>query len=979
MVVILQAMPRPLSHKALLLVGLFPILRVAGQSVIIHEVSNGPAGSQEYVELLVVPTTPVEPCTPVNCLDLRGWILDDNNGFHGGNGVAQGAVRFADHPLWSCVPVGTLITIYNAEDINPSMPTTDQDLGDGNCSLVIASSDLVHLEYSDITPAAVLCNDPGGWGLDPTPTWQSNLALANTGDCVRISDATGCTVFSFCYGNTNTNATVHFPGNGGDQVWSFVNGDPTNAADWMQGCAGDIAACGEDDQTPGSPNSAANATWMATFNNGCAPVVAEDPLEVTAEATTACGCTGSATAEASGSTGPYDFTWYDADWTNTGQLNPSATDLCAGTYHVVAISATGCSDTATVVLPGGPAQDPGQDATVSFCSDDGATDLFEALGGSPDVGGQWTPVLPGGAFFDPATDTPGTYTYTVQAAPGCPPAEAVVTVSVGAIPQVMVDVSDALCSGATDGSIALSFEPAGTYTVIWSGGLPDGPSQNGLGAGSWDVQVSSTADCVVDLSVTVDEPDALAVIVNDEPAQCGNADGSACVEVEGGSVPYAIVWDDPDGQQGTCATDLATGSYSATITDANGCILSSDVVISNEASDFTVTSVVSDVTCAGDADGAISLTMDPPGDYIVDWEGPEGYAAMGPMIDGLIAGGYAYVVTDLLGCNVNGDELVDAPAELELDLMADASSCAGICDGMVVPIISGGTQPWSYLVDQGPVALPIDALCAGQHDLTVIDAQGCSITLAFEVEEGPAGIIPTLSGPETMCLDDIPVLLDATPAGGSWSGNGVDGQGMFDPGVAGVGPHLISYSMPCAAPAEWTVEVVPMPVARFTLPEDGDVVENTSSSASIFQWYVDGLPAGDALDLTLPTAPTTGEDLELSICLAAANSLGCADSSCSIYTYPSAVAVHVPNAFTPNGDQYNDRFAVHWAGPEPNAFVLQIFDRWGHVVFTANARESSWDGTTAGQAVPIGVYPWRLQASVLKEPIIMNGHVTLVR
>ncbi|HNR56412.1 MAG TPA: hypothetical protein PKJ19_14690, partial [Flavobacteriales bacterium] len=136
-------MPRLLSRKALLLVVLFPAIRLAGQSVIIHEVSNGPAGSQEYVELLVVPTTPMEPCTPVSCLDLRGWILDDNNGYHGPNGVAQGAVRFADHPLWSCVPVGTLITVYNAEDINPTLPPMDVDLADGNCSLVIPSSDVL--------------------------------------------------------------------------------------------------------------------------------------------------------------------------------------------------------------------------------------------------------------------------------------------------------------------------------------------------------------------------------------------------------------------------------------------------------------------------------------------------------------------------------------------------------------------------------------------------------------------------------------------------------------------------------------------------------------------------------------------------------------------------------------------------------------------------------------------------------------------
>lgn len=972
-------MPRLLSRKALLLVVLFPAFRLAGQSVIIHEVSNGPAGSQEYVELLVVPTTPVEPCTPVSCLDLRGWILDDNNGYHGPNGVAQGAVRFADHPLWSCVPVGTLITVYNAEDINPTLPPMDVDLADGNCNLVIPSSDVLHLEYSDFTPAAVLCDDPGGWGLDPTPTWQSNLALANTGDCMRISDASGCLVFSFCYGNANTNATVHFPGNGGDQVWSFVDGDPTNAADWVQGCAGDLAACGGDDQTPGSANSAANAAWLATFNNGCAPVVPEDPLAVTADGSSACDCTGTASAEASGSSGPYAFTWYNADWSLTGQVSAAATDLCAGTYHVIVISATGCRDTATVVLDGGAAPDAGTDATIDLCSDAAAVDLFAQLGGTPDAGGQWTPALPGGSLFDPTTDPAGSYTYSLTPVPGCPPASATVTVSIGVIPVVTVSTTDESCAGADDGSITLDMDPPGGYTVTWSDGLPDGVAQTGLSAGTWDVRVSSTVSCFVDLTVSITSPTAIEAEVTTEPAQCGNSDGSACVEVSGGSAPYAIAWDDALAQNGTCANDLGSGTYVATITDTNGCTITTEASVGSASSDFTVSSAVTNVSCAGEADGAIDLTIEPPGNYAVAWEGPDGYGANGASINDLLAGGYAYVVTDPLGCSANGNETVSAPLALELELTTEAPTCAGACDGSVLPSVSGGVQPWSYMVDAYAFNLPIDAVCGGDHTLTVEDAQGCTLTLPFTMEEGPAGIPPSIIGPEALCSGDDPVALEAEPAGGIWNGDGMDDDGYFDPANAGIGSHLISYTLPCASPAELVVAVVPMPQARFDLPTDGDLVVNTSTSATLLQWYVAGEAVEGDPDLLLPPAPTNGEDEAVTICLAVRNDLGCADSTCSVYAYPTEVAVHVPNAFTPNDDLFNDRFQVQWLGPTPSAYNLLIFDRWGRTVFTASDKDLGWDGTSGGTTLPIGVYPWRLQATVNKEPILLNGHVTLVR
>jgi hypothetical protein len=84
------------------------------QTLIINEVSQGPSGSKEYVEFLVIPTSTTQNCQ--TCMDLRGWIIDDNNGYFSngntsGTGVAAGAVRFSNDAIWSCIPFGTLIVI----------------------------------------------------------------------------------------------------------------------------------------------------------------------------------------------------------------------------------------------------------------------------------------------------------------------------------------------------------------------------------------------------------------------------------------------------------------------------------------------------------------------------------------------------------------------------------------------------------------------------------------------------------------------------------------------------------------------------------------------------------------------------------------------------------------------------------------------------------------------------------------------------
>src|SRR6218665_3597684 len=135
------------------------------QTLIINEVSNGPAGNQEYVEFVVASNTAVYNCgnTTPPCLDIRGWIFDDNSGYHGSSGVASGAVRFSQNALWSCVPLGTIIVIYNSADPNPAMPADDLSLSDGNCRIVAPISSNL-FESNSTTPGAVACSyPPTGW------------------------------------------------------------------------------------------------------------------------------------------------------------------------------------------------------------------------------------------------------------------------------------------------------------------------------------------------------------------------------------------------------------------------------------------------------------------------------------------------------------------------------------------------------------------------------------------------------------------------------------------------------------------------------------------------------------------------------------------------------------------------------------------------------------------------------------------------
>ena len=92
--------------------------------LVINEASQGESGDREYIEMVVTGPT----CTRV---DLRGWIIDDNNGIFSGGpqgsvGIAKGHIKFSNNIYWSAVSTGTIILIYNSTDISSSITTLSQ-------------------------------------------------------------------------------------------------------------------------------------------------------------------------------------------------------------------------------------------------------------------------------------------------------------------------------------------------------------------------------------------------------------------------------------------------------------------------------------------------------------------------------------------------------------------------------------------------------------------------------------------------------------------------------------------------------------------------------------------------------------------------------------------------------------------------------------------------------------------------------------
>jgi gliding motility-associated-like protein len=430
----------------------FILLNAKAQTLIMNEVSNGPSGSQEYVEFVVVSNTAIYNCSSSTppCIDIRGWIFDDNSGYHGPSGVAAGAIRFSQNSIWACVPLGSIILLYNDADKNSAITLADDlSMTDGNCRIIAPISNTSLFERNTSTPGAAACSYPStGWVAGGS--W-SFTALANTSDCARIVNLAGCEVFSVCYGAANNlNTLIYFPTAGTGTVYSFNSVNPQIQANWSSGSAAVM-------QTPGTPNNSANAAYIAQFNNGCIPIT---QLTVTAVAVDAgCTCNGSATANSFGSIGGYTYVWYDASMNSIGQTAATATGLCAGVYYVTSTSQIGCIVTTSVTI------NSSSTASVSVNSQSICAGTSTTLSAIPSASGGTFFWFPSGATSSSISIAPGsTTTYTVgYTFAGCTSTN-IATIFVTPMPTVTVN-STTLCSGQTATLIA-----NGASTYSWSSG-----------------------------------------------------------------------------------------------------------------------------------------------------------------------------------------------------------------------------------------------------------------------------------------------------------------------------------------------------------------------------------------------------------------------------------------------------------------------------------------------------------------------------
>lgn len=134
---------------------------------------------------------------------------------------------------------------------------------------------------------------------------------------------------------------------------------------------------------------------------------------------------------------------------------------------------------------------------------------------------------------------------------------------------------------------------------------------------------------------------------------------------------------------------------------------------------------------------------------------------------------------------------------------------------------------------------------------------------------------------------------------------------------------------------------------------------NHSTNATAYTWeFGDGTEASSAnSEHTFP-----GEAGNYTVWLHASNAAGCVDSVSEVVKVTDEVLFYVPNAFTPNGDEYNNTFQpVLTTGFDEFSYNMTIYNRWGEIVFESKDAAVGWDGTYNGVLAQEGSYTWTIQ------------------
>ncbi|MGD9494202.1 MAG: gliding motility-associated C-terminal domain-containing protein [Bacteroidales bacterium] len=769
--------------------------------------------------------------------------------------------------------------------------------------------------------------------------------------------------------------------NGGSAIATVTHGKPPYRYEWSNGTVHTNVVS----LTDAVSNLPAGTHYViVTDINGCVTfcsfVIGQPEAALTIDAiSTNISCngtpSGSINISTSGGTTPYSFNW------SNGATTEDITNVTAGTYILTVTDSLGCTNVSSYTLTEPYPLISTASSTNPGCY--GAASGFAAVsstGGTPPYNYLWNT---GDTTQSISNITAGAYSVTVTDFNGC---ENILTYAITqpADPvSIIISTQDVFCNGESSGSVTVSAS-GGTapYQYDW---FRNGQSLNHTAAnlgnidvGDYRVIVTDANGCTKDTTVHISEPPAIEFNVAVVNNLCfGETNGSISLSVNGGTGTYTYNWSNGASTQNIGT--LPAGTYQVTITDNNGCHQYAEAIITQPGAPLTATAEPTHVLCKGNNTGV--ATLNPQGGtapYFFLWS--NGSTNQNPT--GLTAGTYTVTITDNNGCIAYSGTVIEEPGDsLAATFNISDALCFGSSDGNITAMASGGTTPYYIRWDDTDYLMQnnghkIENLYSGYYQIIVTDANGCKSAQTLFVNQ-PDSIHSSAIEGITSCWGGNDGTIDLSASGGTapygfiWS----NGQTSEDVSSAETGTYSVTITDDhgCTKTATYHIGTMPEIIVNASVVQvscsdnaDGQITLIVSGGAGSYNY----LWSNEATSYQLSNL----EPGSYSVTVSDLN--GC--TKIIEYTLPESETecINIPTSFTPNSDGKNDDWVINNIDLYPGHRV-QIFNRWGNLLYEQSPYTTPWDGKFNGNPLPAETYYYIIDLNNGQEAF--TGTVTIIR
>ena len=969
----------------------------AGSFVLHLQDANGCVIDTSQVLQQPTDIVPSATLTPVACHgDNTGVAVIGGSGGTPGYTYAKGTGAFGSGNTFTNLPAGT--QLFKIKDLKGCVKDTTINITEPSALL-----------FDSLIVSNLLCNDDGtgkikanGSGGTPPYTYAINANPFGTANiftglqaatyAVHLKDSLGCLYDSastitepqeispaiaittpLCFGQST--GVVVISATGGTPAYTYAKGT---------GSFGTTSSFGS--------LAAGSHTFHVKDNNGCTEdttITITEPTALIFNSLTATiplcfnDQNGQVSIGGTGGTTPYTYAIGTGAFGNGSTFN----SLGANTYIFHIKDANGCTEDSVYTL-----NQPGKLIAQANIKQSDCDNLANgqasvaATGGSP----AYTFALGTGSYSTNNTFgslAAGTYVLHVKDDKGC-----LADTTVNIIDSLNLNsglvVTDALCFDSSNGTATINVTGGAMpyrYSLN-SGPLSTNNMFNGLHAGNYTIHVTDTIGCEYDTSLSIAQPTHVAATaVVTEPTCNGADDGSLLVSPTGGTPGYVSALNKGLFTTKFLYSNLKAGTYAVTIKDSNGCVLDTNIVLSQSAP-LVYTANVTDAACYGDASGSVQINPSggtPAYTFAYDQQP----FTSGSVLSGLKAGQYLVKVRDSKGCTKDSLISINEPDELKLKIIDEVNpTCFGYTNGRVVISGDGGTQQYQYATGSEPFSsrFVYANLPQGQYRFTVRDANNCTKDTVVVLESLPEIIVSDVITDDVSCFGYSDGGIIITAGGGvppfkyAKGENNATEDNSFAGLPSGIHSFRITDDEGCYLDTTFSIgSPEKLEITMKAVPNNCDKIDNSgyieawaSGGTSPYRYaWATGEPQGDNRIINLQPG---GYRVRVT------DNNDCVDSANKFMEYDVCCKVFIPDAFTPNGDGLNDRAIVLSTG-EFKLTRFSIYNRFGERVFTTENIEEGWDGVWHGDLQDLATYNYFAVGVCGNDPVTYKGTITLVK